>query len=107
MKCPNKDCGFEPERPTKFCPECGSKMASEQKPKVVLCKNITDQGTPCNAEVQITFNFCDECGIKITKEMFEVAVMVCPDCKKEVPVGKKFCSDCGKKVIEKGEYCQN
>lgn len=76
-------------------------MASEQKPKVVLCKNITNEGTLCNAEIQITFKFCDECGIKITKEMFEVVVMVCPDCNREVPAGKKFCSDCGKNVIEK------
>ena len=82
-------------------------MASEQKPKVVLCKNITEEGTVCNAEIQITFKFCEECGMKVTKEMFEVKVMVCPVCKKEVPAGKKFCSDCGVKVIEEGKHCQN
>ena len=103
MKCPNSDCGFEPDKPTKFCPECGKKMAMEQKPRVVLCKNITEEGNVCNAEIQINFKFCGECGIPVTKEMFERQLRICTWCNGEVPAGLKFCPNCGYKVVDKSK----
>ena len=50
MKCPN--CNKEVTDDTKFCPECGCKLAKNVCPK-------------CGNEIEANTKFCPECGEKI------------------------------------------
>lgn len=52
--CPN--CGAVNPENTRFCPECGFKLESEQKK---FC-------TGCGAELKPGMQFCTECGTKVS-----------------------------------------
>ncbi len=73
-------CGADVPVGTKFCPECGEKMASG--PVCTVCGAVLTPGA----------KFCPECGAKIS------AAQNCPKCGISVPAGTKFCPECGQKI---------
>jgi hypothetical protein len=79
--CPS--CGTKAEPGTKFCPECGSKMAQPVSDACPNCGNPT-QGA----------KFCPNCGTKIERAP---ASTLCSNCGAETN-GAKFCPECGTKT---------
>ncbi|MFC5704101.1 SPFH domain-containing protein [Cohnella faecalis] len=77
---PCQKCGTPNAEGTKFCSNCGDKLAVVKLP----CHS-------CAALVDERMKFCPECGSSLTKKK-------CPGCSKENPPGSKFCSDCGTKM---------
>ena len=80
VKCPN--CGAEVKEGTKFCPDCGKKIETEN----LKCPK-------CGAEVKPGAKFCPECGEKLV-----LAKKKCPKCGAEVKENAKFCPECGEKL---------
>ena len=81
--CPN--CGFDAGS-SKFCPECGTKMGVDDKPRN-FCPNCgTDVGSS---------KFCPECGTKMGVD--DKPRNFCPNCGTDVG-SSKFCPECGTKI---------
>lgn len=76
------NCGAKVPSGTKFCPECGQKMAPAGG---LTCTN-------CGAALAPGAKFCPECGTKVE------TVRRCPKCNAVVPAGTKFCPECGQKL---------
>ena len=79
-KCAN--CGADLPEKSKFCLECGEKIAPPVPDGMVICPecgNTVAKG-----------KFCLECGHKF--------VTACPKCGNELPNGAKFCLECGEKL---------
>lgn len=75
-------CGAKVPSDSKFCPDCGNKMTTENTRCV-----------KCGAEIKIGTKFCPECGAN------QVATQsVCPKCNAKVKAGAKFCPECGEKL---------
>lgn len=78
IACPS--CGKSNPVGTKFCGECGGKMAVSQVPCV-----------KCGALLREGAKFCSECGAPQEKQK-------CVNCQAELVPGAKFCNECGTKV---------
>lgn len=79
VRCPK--CGKAVDAAAKFCPDCGTKMASTSGS--VTCPK-------CGKVVPATAKFCPDCGAPMKAK--------CPKCGKDIPAGAKFCPDCGEKI---------
>lgn len=79
IRCPK--CGKIVDEGTKFCPDCGEKIASSVG--TVKCSK-------CGKDVPVSAKFCPDCGAPMKCS--------CPKCGKDVPAGAKFCPDCGEKL---------
>lgn len=75
-------CGASIPQNSKFCLECGEKVAPPVADNMVVC--------PSCGNTVAAGKFCPECGHKF--------VTVCPGCGKEVVPGAKFCLECGEKL---------
>ena len=79
-----RSCGTENPPGTKFCKECGEKLAAPVSPKCPSCGAENPPGT----------KFCRDCGTKLGA----AASPNCTQCGAENPPGTKFCRDCGTKL---------
>ncbi|MCM1992858.1 SPFH domain-containing protein [Oceanirhabdus seepicola] len=77
-------CSARISKDTKFCPECGNKIAIP-KEKFMNC-------TTCGAEIRMGSKFCPECGEKQKQEKF------CESCGTKLNDSSKFCPECGTKA---------
>ncbi|MDY6059327.1 MAG: zinc-ribbon domain-containing protein, partial [Candidatus Fimenecus sp.] len=79
LKCAK--CGADIPQGSKFCLQCGEKVAAGSNDAVVCpeCGKTVAKG-----------KYCLECGHKF--------VTTCPNCGKEIPEGAKFCLECGTKI---------
>jgi len=79
ITCPN--CNSELPENSKFCAECGTKIALLNENEVIcpVCGKKTAKG-----------KFCMECGASL--------VVKCAKCGAELPTGAKFCQECGEKI---------
>lgn len=75
-------CGAALPDGTKFCLECGEKVAPPVPDGMAVC--------PSCGKTVVKGKFCPECGFKFAT--------ACPKCGKEVPEGAKFCLECGGKL---------
>ena len=76
-------CGATLPTNSKFCLECGEKIAPPVPAGMIICSacgNTVAKG-----------KFCPECGHKF--------ITTCPSCGKEITPGAKFCLECGQKII--------
>jgi len=80
--CPK--CGAKTTGMKKFCPECGSPMASPSSAEL-KCPY-------CKCAISAGVKFCPECGKKIGLQ--------CLKCDSKLEPGVKFCPNCGEKIIE-------
>lgn len=79
-KC--NSCGAVLVENSKFCLECGEKVATAFAGETVVC--------PSCGKTVAKGKFCLECGYKF--------ITNCPKCNKEVIPGAKFCLECGEKL---------
>ena len=79
VKCPK--CGKEYPEGTKFCGDCGTKLAAAGGDMIICpkCGKPTPKG-----------KFCSECGAKLEA--------TCPKCGHKNAPGTKFCAECGAKL---------
>ena len=75
-------CGATVPSNSKFCFECGEKIAPTIPADMIVCPE-------CGKTVA-KGKFCPECGHKF--------ITVCPKCGKDVVAGAKFCLECGEKL---------
>lgn len=75
-------CGTALPTNSKFCLECGEKVAQDVSAEKIVCPNC---GNTVNKG-----KFCPECGHKF--------VTVCPGCGEAIAPGAKFCPECGEKL---------
>lgn len=80
LTCAN--CGAAIPEGSKFCLECGEKIAPPVPDGMIVC--------PGCGKTVVKGKFCLECGYKF--------ITACPNCGKEVPAGAKFCLECGQKL---------
>ena len=76
-------CGAAIPQNSKFCLECGEKVAPPEAEGGMICPK-------CGAKVA-RGKFCLECGAALAPK--------CPNCGKDVPAGAKFCLECGTKLM--------
>lgn len=88
MKC--KKCGYELERDTKFCPNCGQETSRK------CCYY-------CGQDLDDDTKFCPNCGKPVVGETQK---MVCSTCGQILEEGTVFCTNCGNKV-EKADTPKN
>lgn len=81
MRCVCEKCGKEEVGGTKFCSDCGTKLA------------VTEEATPKQD------SFCPKCGKEVGFSM-----KFCPFCGEKLPEKKKFCSSCGAEAY--GKFCE-
>ena len=79
-----RSCGAENEPGTKFCKECGEKLAAPVSSKCGGCGAENPPGT----------KFCRDCGAKLGAPV----APKCAGCGTENPPGTKFCKNCGAKL---------
>lgn len=82
MNC--KKCGYELERDTKFCPNCGQEV---DRKACQYCGQALDDDT----------KFCTNCGKAVVEETSKV---VCATCGQVLEEGTVFCFNCGNKVVK-------
>ncbi len=75
-------CGAALPTNSKFCLECGEKVAPKLPDNKIICPE-------CGNAV-VKGKFCPECGHKF--------ITACPKCGKEIVPGAKFCLECGEKL---------